>query len=57
MSHRTQTVNTAARIADRLRNFRRQGASGWSTTVDMDSTRANHEFMVASQFQGQNRSI
>ena len=57
MTPRTQTFHTAARIADRLRNFRRQGASGWSTTVDMDTTRSNHEFMIASQFQRQNRSI
>lgn len=57
MTHRTQTFTTAARIADRLRNFRRQGASGWSTTVDMDTTRSNHEFMIASQFQRQNRGI
>lgn len=57
MIPRTHTASTAHRIADRLRNFRRQGASGWSTTVDMDYTRANHELMVASQFQHQHRSI
>lgn len=57
MIPRTQTFSTAVRIADRLRNFRRQGASGWSTAVDMDSTRANHELMIASQFQRMNRSI
>ncbi|MFC7485780.1 hypothetical protein ACOCJ7_04570 [Knoellia sp. CPCC 206453] len=56
MIPRTQTLNTAHRIADRLRNFRRQGTSGWSTTVDMDFTRANHELMVASQFQ-QHRNV
>jgi hypothetical protein len=56
MIPRTQTFNTAHRIADRLRNFRRQGTSGWSTTVDMDNTRANHELMVASQFQ-QHRNV
>lgn len=56
MIPRTQTLHTAHRIADRLRNFRRAGASGWSTTVDMDFTRANHELMVASQFQ-QHRNV
>ena len=57
MIPRTQTPSTAHRIADRLRNFRRQGASGWSTTVDMDQTRASHELMVAQQFQQHHRSI
>ncbi len=57
MIPRTQTLNTAHRIADRLRNFRRPGNSGWSTTVDMDYTRANHELMVASQYQQLNRNI
>lgn len=57
MIPRTHTASTAHRIADRLRSFRRQGASGWSTTVDMDYTRASHELMVASQFQHQHRSI
>lgn len=57
MIPRTQTLSTAVRIADRLRNFRRQGTSGWSTTVDMDYTRANHELMVASQHQQINRNI
>ena len=56
MIPRTQTLSTAHRIADRLRSFRRQGSSGWTTTVDMDSTRAAHELMVASQFQ-HHRSI
>ena len=50
MTPRTQTFHTAIRIADRLRNFRRQGNSGWSTTVDMDHTRASHELMIASQW-------
>ena len=57
MTHRTQTFSTAGRIADRLRNLRRPSSSGWSTTVDMDYTRANHELMVASQFQQHNRSV
>lgn len=57
MIPRTQTLSAAHRIADRLRSLRRQGDSGWSTTVDMDSTRANHELMVASQFQQHHRSI
>ena len=57
MIPRTQTLSTAHRIADRLRNLRRQGDSGWSTTVDMDQTRARHELMVASQFQHHHRSI
>lgn len=57
MIPRTQTLTTAHRIADRLRNFRRQGSSGWSTTVDMDHTRAHHELMVASQFQQHNRNV
>lgn len=57
MIPRTQTVSTAHRIADRLRNLRRQGDSGWSTTVDMDHTRASHELMVASQFQQHHRSV
>ncbi|MFW5470497.1 hypothetical protein ACOCJ4_10660 [Knoellia sp. CPCC 206435] len=57
MIPRTQTLSTAHRIADRLRNLRRQGDSGWSTTVDMDQTRASHELMVASQFQHHHRSI
>jgi len=57
MIPRTQTHSTATRIADRLRNFRRQGTSGWSTTVDMDNTRANHELMVASQWERQQRYV
>jgi len=57
MIPRTQTFSTAVRIADRLRSFRRAGTSGWSTTVDMDSTRANHELMVASQFQQHTRNV
>lgn len=57
MIPRTQTFTTAHRIAERLRNFRRPGTSGWSTTVDMDHTRASHELMVASQFQQHHRSI
>lgn len=57
MIPRTHTLSTAVRIADRLRNFRRQGTSGWSNTVDMDYTRASHELMVASQFQQHNRSV
>lgn len=57
MIPRTHTLSTAVRIADRIRNFRRPGTSGWSNTVDMDTTRANHELMVASQFQQVNRSI
>ncbi|KGN37827.1 hypothetical protein [Knoellia subterranea] len=57
MIPRTHTLSTAHRIADKLRNFRRPGTSGWSTVVDMDSTRASHELMVASQFQQVNRSI
>ena len=57
MIPRTQTLSTAHRIADRLRNLRRQGDSGWSTTVDMDQTRASHELMVASQFQQHHRMI
>jgi hypothetical protein len=57
MIPRNHTLTTAVRIAERLRNFRRPGSSGWSTTVDMDSTRANHEFMVASQWQQHHRSI
>jgi hypothetical protein len=57
MTPRTQTHSTAHRIADRLRSFRLQGASGWSTTVDMDRTRASHELMVASQFQQHHRMI
>ncbi|KGN42303.1 hypothetical protein [Knoellia aerolata] len=57
MISRTQTPSAAHRIADRLRSFRRQGASGWSTTVDMDQTRASHELMVAQQFQQHHRSI
>lgn len=52
-----RTHTTAHRIADRLRNLRRQGDSGWSTTVDMDRTRASHELMVASQFQQHHRSV
>lgn len=57
MIPRTQTLSTAHRIADRIRNLRRQGDSGWSTTVDMDHARSSHEFMVASQFQQHHRSI
>ena len=57
MIPRTQTLSTAHRIADRLRNLRRQGDSGWSTTVDMDQARFSHEFMVASQFQQHHRAI
>lgn len=57
MIPRTHTLTTAVRIADRLRNFRRPGSSGWSTTVDMDHTRASHELMVASQFQQHNRNV
>lgn len=57
MIPRTQTFTTAHRIAERLRSFRRPGTSGWSTTVDMDSARANHELMVASQYQQHTRSI
>lgn len=57
MIPRTQTITTAHRIAERLRNFRRPGTSGWSTTVDMDQARASHELMVASQFQQHTRSI
>lgn len=57
MIPRTQTLSTAHRIADRLRNLRRQGDSGWSTTVDMDHTRASHELLVASQFQQHHRSV
>ena len=56
MTHRTH-MNAAHRIAERLRNFRRPGSSGWTNTVDMDYTRANHEMMVASQFQHHHRSI
>lgn len=57
MIPRTQTLTTAHRIADRLRNLRRQGDSGWSTTVDMDHTRASHELLIASQFQQHHRSV
>jgi len=57
MIPRTQTFANAHRIAERLRNFRRPGSSGWTTTVDMDSARANHELMIASQWQHTNRSI
>lgn len=57
MIPRNQTHSTANRIADRLRNFRRQGTSGWSTTVDMDDTRASHELMVASQWERQQRYV
>lgn len=57
MIPRTHTLSTAVRIADRIRNFRRPGNSGWSTTVDMDHTRASHELMVASQWQQHHRSI
>lgn len=57
MIPRTHTATTAHRIAERLRNFRRPGTSGWSTIVDMDHARASHELMVASQFQQQTRSI
>ena len=57
MIPRTQTLSTAHRIADRLRNLRRQGDSGWSNTVDMDHTRASHELIVASQFQQHHRSV
>ena len=57
MIPRTQTFASAHRIAERLRNLRRPGSSGWSTTVDMDHTRASHELMVASQWQHTNRSI
>ncbi|MFC7490774.1 MULTISPECIES: hypothetical protein [unclassified Knoellia] len=57
MIPRNQTHSTAARIADRLRGIRRQGTSGWSTTVDMDFARANHELMVASQWERQNRHV
>lgn len=56
MIPRTQTLTTAHFIADRLRNLRRPGSSGWSTKVDMDQTRADHELLVASQFQ-HHRSI
>lgn len=57
MIPRTQTFSSAHRIAERLRNLRRPGSSGWSTTVDMDATRAHHELMVASQFQQHTRSV
>lgn len=57
MIPRTHTFPNAHRIAERLRNFRRPGNSGWTTTVDMDHTRASHELMVASQWQHTNRSI
>lgn len=57
MIPRTQTFTNAHKIAERLRNFRRPGSSGWSTVVDMDYTRSNHELMVASQWQHTNRSI
>ena len=57
MIPRTQTFTNAHKIAERLRNFRRQGTSGWTTVVDMDHTRASHELMVASQWQHTNRSI
>jgi hypothetical protein len=57
MIPRTQTFPSAHRIAERLRNFRRPGSSGWSTTVDMDTTRANHELLIASQWQQHTRSI
>lgn len=57
MIPRNQTMSTAHRLAERLRNFRRPGNSGWNTTVDMDSARSNHEVMVASQFQQHHRGI
>lgn len=57
MIHRDNTVNNAYRLAERIRNFRRPGTSGWNTTVDMDATRANHELMVASQHQQHHRGI
>ncbi|WP_156465366.1 hypothetical protein [Knoellia sp. Soil729] len=57
MIPRNHTLSTAVRIADRIRNFRRPGSSGWTTTVDMDNTRFNHELMVASQWQQHHRSI
>lgn len=57
MIPRTQTFTTAHRIAERLRNFRRPGTSGWSNTVDMDRTRSSHELMVASQWQHHNRLV
>ncbi|KGN34370.1 hypothetical protein N802_11785 [Knoellia sinensis KCTC 19936] len=57
MIPRTQTMTSAHRIAERLRNFRRAGASGWNTTVDMDYTRASHELMVAAQYQQHHRNV
>lgn len=57
MIPRTHTIAAAHRIAERMRNFRRPGTSGWSTTVDTDHARTSHEFMIASQYQQHNRSI